>query len=64
MLGGMEELVQALPEITDVTPAVLEYRMKMLNKRLLESPIGIAQRVESELIRRGISRYVDLEEVG
>lgn len=46
----------------DCTPSILKARAHLLNKRLTESPLAIAQQVESECIRRGISRHVDLEQ--
>ena len=50
-----------LPPLEDVSPYILAYRAYVLNRRLLESDVGNIQRIESELIRRGLSIYVDLE---
>ena len=43
-----------LPELKkeDCLPSILKYRAHVLDERMLNSPMGIAQRVEVEMIKR------------
>lgn len=55
MMGGMDLGLQRvyLPPLEVVRGEwELEYRARILNQRMLESPEGIAQRAEVEFIRR------------